>query len=231
MLDEEQKTRRLFGNDNTMGLFVSLYLILLAFFIVLNASARQNTERVASAIESVNNTFEQSGAAEHAEFEGQAFDYDTAENDPVLTRLNDIFSAEFDIEGRFSDTAGKVLQLEFPAEFLFERGSFRVRRNRHGFLKQVQETFDSELSNGHKELAFMFGIGRGTSDSIITRTQDSAVRRAGSLARYMREIGIESGTYSTGFAPVAETSILAVFRITPDRGPNLKPREKVGEDS
>jgi hypothetical protein len=216
MFIEQERTRRIFGSDNTLGLFVALYLILLAFFIVLTSVSQQAAPRAVVAIESVNSTFEPRTDNDKFNIDPRATN--DPSNDVALQAIRQAFYAEFELEGRFANRGGNVFEVEFPEQYLFETGSFGVRPDMHGFLDQLLAAQQQGLSEGRQQIAFMFGSGIGPVAAEMTRSQEVAVRRAGALARYLESRGVPDGAFITGFVGIEEGKILAVFRNIPESG-------------
>jgi len=224
MYIEEQQTKRLFGSDPTMGLFVALYLILLAFFIVLAAMSEQAEVRSSAALESVNSTFPKGGHQKVPEINPAAKD---AAQDTVLSGIQREFISEMNIPGRFSRAGGNAFEVQFPQEYLFQKGSFQVRPDMGPFLDQLIRILRQAPASNRQEVVFLFGSGKGAVRREITRSQEVAIRRAGSLARYLRNKGLPSGTFSAGFTAIPQSDIVAVFRNTLGRDETLK----LGRDS
>ncbi|WP_417452144.1 hypothetical protein [Kordiimonas sp.] len=216
MFIEQERTRRLFGSDNTLGLFVALYLILLAFFIVLTSVSQHAADRAAVAMESVNQTFDARAENVRRNLDPRASD--NPSNDTVLRSVQQSFYAEFGIEGRFGTRGGNTFEVEFPQEYLFTPGSFGIRQDMHGFLDQLLTAQQSGFADARQEIAFMFGSGKGPVAAEMTRSQEIAIRRAGSLARYLKGKGVPDGSLVTGFVGIDEGQILAVFRTTQEIG-------------
>lgn len=208
MQSEGPNLKRLFGSEGTMGLFVALYLILLAFFILLNAVSEQALHRADEAMRSVNSTFKESRQPDNTPTIDPSA-ADIASRDEVLSKIRLAFLAELDIEGRFASRGGNTFEVEFSADSLFQRGSFRVRADMTPFVDQLISVVRS--SAGKQQVAFLFGSGDGPVAREMTRPQEIAVRRAGALARYLQRKGIEDGVFTTGFVAVPEGKIRAVF--------------------
>ncbi len=211
MYEPEQQTKRLFGSDNTMGLFVALYLILLAFFILLNAVSEQAAVKAEAAMNSVNVTFKENHRPEN-QLTVDPVAADEPANDVVLRQISRAFMSEMELQGRFSTAGGNVFEVQFPADNMFERGSFRVKPGMTGFLDQLIAAVREAPVGRKQSLALMFGAGVGAVDREMTRAQEIAVRRAGSLARYMQANGVPDGLYTIGFVAIPEGEILAAFQ-------------------
>jgi len=207
MYIEEQQTRKVFGSDSTMGLFVALYLILLAFFIVLTSISQQSTSRASAAMESVNEAFKEAGVADNG---FNPSDLQSAASDPVLIEIERAFSTAFDVKGQFAVSGGYIYQVQLPASYLFEAGSFRVRASVHPVLNELLSVLKKAPSGRKQEMALLFGSGVATIDRELTRSQEIAVRRAGSFARYMQEQNFSN--ISSGFMALPEDQIMVVFR-------------------
>lgn len=209
MYREDKTTKKIFGSDSTMGLFVALYLILLAFFIVLTSVSNHAATRATAAMDSVNTTFKRDGDANQVAVDPRAV-VDAA-NDPILQGLQRLFFSELEIQGRFANAGGGTFEVQFPESYLFQPGSFRVRPDMNPFLDQLLAALQESNRETSYEIAFMFGSGGGPVRRESTRPQEVAIRRAGSLARYLISQGLPPGSFSTGFVGVAEGEILVVF--------------------
>lgn len=207
MYFEEQRTRRVFGSDSTMGLFVALYLILLAFFIVLTSVSEQSIDRAVEAMTSVNTTFDDRAAV--TEDRGDT-SLESAASDPVLIAVERALASEFDIDASIASYRGNILQIQVPAAYFFEPGSFRVRSSTHPVLERVLAAMHGAPTGWRQEMVLLFGSGTGPVDREMTRSQEVAVRRAGAFARYMEEQGFLD--FSTGFATIPTDQVMLIFR-------------------
>ncbi len=187
--------------------FVALYLILLAFFIVLTSVSQQSAMRASDAMQSVNTVFKESSESRNG---SDAEAVQSAASDPVLIEIERAFTSAFDVQGQFAVAGGNIYQVQMPAAYLFEPGSFRVRTAVHPTLNELLAVLVSAPNGQRQELALMFGRGAGAVDRELTRTQEIAIRRAGSFARYMESGGFNN--FSAGFSDIEPDQILLVFR-------------------
>ncbi|MBL4639577.1 MAG: hypothetical protein JKY57_03495 [Kordiimonadaceae bacterium] len=215
MYEPEENTKKIFGSDPTMGLFVGLYLILLAFFILLNAVSNQAFERAEAAMDSVNASFNDDAKVRAPQINIDPTVGNDAANNPVLKQISKSFFAEMNLKGRFSSAGGGTFEVQFPVENLFQRGSFRVKAGMTGFLNQLLKAVTIPVNGREQQVAFMFGSGIKPVAREMTRSQEIAVRRAGSLARYLKSQGVKDGVFTTGFVAVPEGQMLAVFSSAP----------------
>jgi hypothetical protein len=214
MYEDHTYGKRLLGKDSTMSLFVSLYLILLAFFIILNSISNQATAKSSATMESVNNTFSNDNPSPATELDLQSDEVMSAPLDDLLTKIQGRFYAEFEIEGRFSNEGGRALQIRFPVNYLFDRGAFELGTARQTFLSDIVSDLNNINAGNKLDVAFLFGTGGEVISKNVTRSQEIAIRRAGALARYLRTQGVRAGQFSTGFTGIENDQVIAVFRET-----------------
>lgn len=212
MYIEENQTRKVFGSDSTMGLFVALYLILLAFFIVLTTISQQSAARASAAMESVNAVFKEAGATDNGVVQG---DIHSATSDPVLIEIERAFTTAFNVTGQYAVSSGHIYQVQLPVSYLFEAGSFRVRPDVHPILDELLGVLNRAPNGQKQEMTLLFGSGGPTVDRELTRSQEIAVRRAGSFARYMQAQSFNN--ISSGFSALEEDQIMLVFRNAANR--------------
>lgn len=211
MYIEEQVNRKVFGSDSTLGLFVALYLILLAFFIILTSVSQQSVDKASAAMDSVNTVFNES----RGDIEPDSYQSDLAlaSADPVLVAIQSSFVSEFDIPGEFDVSDGYIYQVQLPVTYLYEPGSYLVRSSIHPVIDQILKSLSDAPYGSKQQMVLLFGKGPGTTDRELTRTQQIAVRRAGSFARYVEERSLRD--FASGFAQIAEDEVLIIFRHQP----------------
>ncbi|WP_262694996.1 hypothetical protein [Kordiimonas aquimaris] len=211
MYIEEQTNRKVFGSDSTLGLFVALYLILLAFFIILTSVSQQSVDKASAAMDSVNTVFNESRG--DIEPDSYLSDLALASADPVLVAIQSSFVSEFDIPGEFDVSDGYIYQVQLPVTYLYEPGSYLVRASIHPVIDQILQSLKDAPYGSRQQMVLLFGKGLGTTDRELTRTQQIAVRRAGSFARYVEERSLRD--FASGFAQIAEDEVMIIFRHQP----------------
>ncbi|GHF29331.1 hypothetical protein GCM10017044_25730 [Kordiimonas sediminis] len=215
MIHEENQTRKLFGADSSLGLFVSLYLLLLAFFVILNAMSNQATSRAEAVMDSVSATFRNPAVPMAENFDFLAEEELPGPTDTVLTDINGLFMTEFSIPGRYTSEGGDVMEFTIPESFFYVRGSLTVRTDKHPFLDSLIETIKRIDKGTQQEMVFMFASGTGRISSGLDAGQELSIRRAGALARMLADKGLPLGAFSTGFAPVETGTLTILVRSVP----------------
>ena len=215
---DKQTTKKLFGTDSSMGLFVSLYLILFAFFIILNAISNQTVIRTAAVMESVSDTFKADNPGRNDDVQLDVDEPAIGPTDSILTDIRGLFETEFNIPGKIPAGGQGSVEFTFPTRFLFADGSLIVRSDSHPFLQSLIRIMDRNSTRRPVELLFLFGSDTGSEGANNTQLQELAIRRAGSLARFMRSSGVRDGAYGTGFTALdtEEIRVLVHHRSAPD---------------
>ena len=223
------------GQVSTLQLFVSLYLILLAFFVILTRASEDSVARSAAAVNSVRAAFSRpvSDTSDALSIEQEKFEITS--KDDFLTSIEGLFEAEFSLKGRYSGAGGEVLQVELPVAYLFDSGSTEIRPDSFDIIEDIISVSQNVPASTRLEVAFLFGVGPQNYDPIGTRRQTIATKRAGNLARAFRYKGLSDGSYATGFVQIPEDMMLAAFhrsyaKSRPLALPTAKP-EPEGETS
>ncbi len=215
MLDDETRGQRLFGADQTTGLFVSLYLILLAFFIVLGATSQRASDRAKAAIESVNATFtgdtglasDASGAEDFRQYAGQ---------DAILEALRQNFYTQFEIQGRYSTTGGAMIEFDLPSDYVFQPRSVQLTARARDFLQQVATAGASDLDGRRLEASFLMSDPVFDEVTVVNalELQRRRVRQLGHIANYLKEGDFPDADLSIGFYPVAANTLRIALRVS-----------------
>lgn len=192
--------------DPTVGLFVSLYFILVAFFIVMNVISNQDTARRVAVLESVEDAFERPFPvpARAPGLVPPARHLATDSN--FLLMSGDLVAALLGPSRRFPTEGGNALEIALPAHSLFFAGSSRLSEQAEVFFVRMNDLIRSAPDAERREIAFLFGQ--------TGEEGDLAWRRADTLARAMVASGIPSHSISVGLlrsAPGLE--IKSSFRI------------------
>lgn len=189
-MEEFGDPRKALGGPGTVTLFLALYLLVLAFFILLNSMAAYEEVKSKAVLESLSTTFASQGAA--------------TGDDPFLAAAGESAAArEFQAQvGRLVQAAipaarvellrpGRLMQVEFPADMLFLPDSAALRPGQVPLLDRLVAAMSVPPPGLRYELDFTIGAGPAPQ-----------LARAGAFARGMAErgaaprgvlVGIDSG--------------------------------------
>lgn len=177
--------------------FLSLYLILLAFFILLTTISFRDNARVEAAIGSVTSTF----GAHLAEptkprtkgTEGKFEDAPRAFINVVRKLFNETLPAlKLPIVAKDG-----TMRVEVPILDLFKRGESRIRRRSRPLLGGIADGLALQNDEWRFEIEILLASGIALPGGSEVGG-DLDVRRAGNFARYMRALGAPAHSIRTG---------------------------------
>jgi outer membrane protein OmpA-like peptidoglycan-associated protein len=208
------------GNSNMM-LLLSLNLILLAFFILLNSLADFETERARAVLASVKQAF--NGKVEAA---GQLPSLSSSlgalpEVEAKMREVGSLFEAIAPSAQAKSVRRANSVQIDFPASVLFRPGSQRLRQGREALLERFAESLRKGPEGAPRYLLeILVGTGSQTvvDGGAPTASASLELRRAAVLAARLSAQGAPLDGLSTGLRPGAADSLRFVVRLRPDSG-------------
>ncbi|MGQ9365315.1 hypothetical protein [Azospirillum sp. ST 5-10] len=193
-------------------LYLSLFLLLLAFFIVLNAISVDSVRRARAVLKSV----EQSFTIDPRLLFGR---------DPVASRagtvlavqrldtLGDLFATTVAVDKVEVVAPGRQLEVRLPADGLFEPGTARLRLDRTGLLDRVAAALRQPLPGERIEVEFLVALS-----STVASQPPSPIDRAGALARDLVARGAPAEGVSIGIERGAPGTARFVFSVRADYG-------------
>jgi len=204
-----------------MLLLLSLNLILLAFFILLNSLSDFETDRARAVLASVKQAF--NGKVEAA---GQQPSFGSSlgalpEVEAKMREVGSLFEALAPTARAKSIRRANSVRVDVPAGALFKPGSQRLRLGREVLLERLAESL-RKGSEGTPRYLLEILVGTGSQVAVEGgATIGSAgleLRRAAVLAARLSAEGAPFDGLSTGLRPGAAGSLRFVVRLRPDSG-------------
>ncbi len=192
MLTPAAESRR---GDQSLWLFLSLYLLLFAFFIVLNSFSTFDTGRRDAVINSVLDAFaqvvgpgleEDLGGTTGNQFQARRFQ----------DAVTDIFEAAIPLAALKVVTPGTRMEVDVPAPVFFSDGSVVVREPLP-MLDRIVATVSSPPDGIRYELAIVAQV-TGEAAQPLPTDMTSDLARVGNIARALGVKGMPPGTISIG---------------------------------
>ncbi len=208
-------------SDSNMMLLLSLNLILLAFFILLNSLADFETDRARAVLDSVKKAFH--GKVEVA---GQlpAISNALGELPEVAAKMREVgslFEAIAPMAQAKSLRRANSVQIDLPADALFRPGSPHIRQGREALLQRLAQSLRKSPEGTPRYLfEILVGIGsrKAVEDTAISIFATLELRRAVALAARLNAAGAPLDGLSTGLQPGAANSLRFVVRLSPNAG-------------
>lgn len=201
--------------DTTTGVFVSLYLIVLAFFIVMNVISNQVKSKVSASVSSVNDTFKAEFIDKADQLEAPK---DKTESTPNLDFQRSIIDAldfsELELSNRHVSRGGSQLRVDINVDDVFLPNSAILNQKTAASIEQLIILLGNAPEGEMREFAFFFGYGRSTSADEKDAKRILSLQRAGTFARHLQSLNAPQGAFTTGLRATDEAKITAVFRTS-----------------
>lgn len=199
------------GGDTT-SLFVSLYLIILAFFMVLNSISNQSQTKIKTATESVSRAFDNPYEAE-ADFIDVSETEDTKlPNDEFYEQLQGVFASLIGFEGKFPSQGGNVIRVEFNQSDLYQNESNDFRDDQRAFFFQLSRFLQSESIGTVREIEYMVYTGDSFPNG-PAYWENLSILRSGAFVEKMTSMGVREDQLSIGVSPGIEDGVKVSFFI------------------
>ncbi|MEM7169547.1 MAG: flagellar motor protein MotB [Pseudomonadota bacterium] len=196
------------GDGNAIAL-LSLKLLLLAFFILLNALSALEAHKAEAVLESVNKAF--SGRlvvqSNFSPQEAAAGNLDGARL--MMDEVGQLFESMLPAIYREKTSTGEVLVMELPADSIFKPGKVGLQPGRGLLLDRFVAALNTERDIPiYYEFEFQHG-GQG----IGQEERDLIGARAASIAQQFVKRGVNRNVLSSGVAPIDSEKLRFVLRI------------------
>lgn len=199
-------------SDNTTSLFLSLYLLLLAFFIVLNTISETRDERVAEAVNSVKETFRNYSPPSREFLESAANPDSMIAAEIYLEDIRNVFSAHLKNAKFQLKTDGTLLRTLVPADELFESGSERMAPATGRLMDAIANGLGTARSGTRREIEILIGSGE-TLPETNALGRVLVLRRSSAFARALRARGVAGNSIASGLRAGDPNTVELTFYV------------------
>ncbi|MBB4210404.1 hypothetical protein EV659_101475 [Rhodothalassium salexigens DSM 2132] len=214
--------------DTLLPIFISLYLVLIALFFVLNRYADIEAVRQSQALESVSATFSRFALPRPSERDDDR-DTGTFDSDPsYLAAAADLMSKALPVAEARGGPQTDQLTIIVPTEALFDSGRVTVRRDRRPVLDSLAALAARAPSGTRRDMRIYLGSGTTHLQPQPEGAGRIALLRSGALARALAETGFPAGGYGIGLTPGRADQAAFVFLSRPELGSRLGPEARGG---
>lgn len=199
------------AEDRAPVLMLGLYLLLLAFFILLNGISTVEKDRVGAVVGSLTSTFRtQIGSGTGLDLENvapvlsdfllaQAFQEDVSELFRTVVPLSEVEISR----------PGELMSVAVPASSLFEEGSARLKGARRGLVAAIAEALRNAPDGIRYDVECVAGTYAQTDKD--QRPPELEIERAAALAQALEEAGAPAGSLGVGLRPGAPGRVFIGF--------------------
>ena len=235
---ESAQIRERRGAASHIVLLLSLKLILLAFFILLNALSNLESRKTHAVLDSVSQAFRGSiRTPEGARSVAASLGVLPLPED-LINEVGSLFESFVPAARAKLMARATVMTVEMPATALFRPGEDDIRPERKVLIRRLARALMGGLGGIEKyELAFEHGVSGVDARETVTREtggQDAdgadeqtarSVRRADAVARYLIRQSIPPKVLSSGLRAGAPGTVRFILRMRPDAAPASRPSE------
>ncbi|MDV7339075.1 hypothetical protein RYZ26_05695 [Terasakiella sp. A23] len=198
--------------SRTITLFLSLYLLILAFFILLVSISSTEEVKSKALMESLSSTF---SSVLPPRMDLRDFNATTGEflaADEFQRQVTGLFSTVIGVVKVEAIQPGRLMRVELDANGLFELEKAVVREGQAGFVDRLVAALSANPPGLRFEMEFVVSTP-WSEDMTLPDKQDLAIERAGAFARELLTRGAPPGTVSIGLKGGDNTTVEIWFHI------------------
>lgn len=204
------------GANATASLFLSLLLLVLAFFIVMVSISTLDAKRSADVIGSVAKAF--APDVPRAPVAEGAQRGDVVDGEDLEQSLKGLFATELAVAEFRSVVPGRVLEIAMAADVLFHPEQSRLRLSRAPLLDRLVATVTLRPEGHMVDVQALVGTRTPHGSALPTSPSALAVRRAGAIGEALTGRGLPRSRLALGLQPGEDDRIVLIFTIIPARG-------------
>ena len=197
---------------NTVALFLGLYLVILAFFILLVTISTIEENRSKKVMDSLSSTFTSivppsanlitlNRSAEEGVLAGQEFQQ----------QITGIFATELGISKVDTLQPGRQMRLMLKSDSLFFQGEARIRSAMYPLLDRTVAALSNRPAGQRFDMEFVIGTAPSDDGKTLPTTETLAIKRAGAFANEMNSRGIPPDSIAVGVRPGREDEVAIYF--------------------
>ena len=186
MTDEIQQPEESGENMGTILLMLSLYLIVLAFFILLNAISESSQSKSDIVVESIMDGFSFRTTGESM-YDDPVKDVDKPSYDHIAMDLKGIIEAYLSLQDYKFKHESTRMHVYIMANRLFEEGTMLLKPNMVGFMEDLSKLLKAQ----HYGLHIVSEIRVRSNTDGVYPAVEMAGRRAALLVRALEDRGVD----------------------------------------
>lgn len=186
---------------NTIALFLGLYLVVLAFFILLVTISTVEDTKSKKVMDSLSSAFTSivPPSADLQSFKSK--DGDVLAGQEFQQQVTGIFSTALGIDKVETVQPGRQMRLLFKADSLFFQDEARIRPAMYPLLDRTVAALSNRPAGLRYDLEFVIGVPTAADGKTMPVEETLEVRRAGAFAQEMNARGIPPDSVAVGMRP------------------------------
>ena len=205
---------RLPAKDPTLIQVLSLYLLLLAFFVLLFNASRFDQGKADAVAESLSSTFRTYGQPDRPVFVRSSDQGQRPGNEAILENVSDLIRTELAVARIENLRRGRLLRATFKTDDLFEVGTSGIRSDRMDLMRKLSQLLGKQTKGQRHKVEIVVGSSWITPDQ-IKNSVPLPIARAASFSEMLLGLGALNGTVSGGVGFIAPDTVSLIYRLDP----------------
>jgi len=210
--------------SGTVVVFLSLFLLVLAFFIVLVAISTVEQGKSKAVLNSVSATFTPVDPSALNRTDFTAKEGVVLAGQPFQERITGLFSTALQVARIEVVKPGRLMRAVLPQDAIFVDGEETVRDSLRPFMDRVAAALGARPPGMRFDMEFIIGTPDPASGLPTGRTLETA--RAGAFARAMVGRGAPPDSIAVGLAPVPSRDVTLRFYTRRQDDVRVQARER-----
>jgi flagellar motor protein MotB len=211
-------------DHGTFVVFLSLYLLLLAFFIILYSISTFEEERTAAALGSVTATFATSKYSRAESEYLPATDGTRLAPPELLERTAELVKTAFPVAEVEVVTPNRVIEISLPTESLFFEGEARLRPEAAAILRGIADLLGRHPPGLRYETEILVG-SPWTTERDLKKGQTLEIARAGAFARELGSHGLPGSRMAVGLNQGEPERVRLLIHVRSEDDPKVDFRQ------
>lgn len=208
------------SSGGTTSLFLSLYLLLLAFFILLNTISTYEEVKARKVQQSLSSAFASILPPTTSLDTVTSVDGPRIAAEETQQKLGELFKSPLNIARVEVLQPGKLLEVMMHTDQLFEPEKDTLRERQRGFIANLAATLANTRGGAQYEMEMMLGSNLGKHGTVPVEGS-LEIARAGAFARAVIAAGAPARTIDVGIDPSADPFVVT-FRFFWDQTAEAK---------
>jgi len=197
---------------SSIALFLGLYLLILAFFIMLVSISTLEETKSRAAMESLSATFTSILPPSLELTAMTSSEGDVLAGQQFQQQITNIFSTTMQVSKVDVIQPGRLMRVQLKADVIFETGQAVIRASSHGLMDRIVASVSGRPPGLRYDMEFIIDSPYTTGTDLPTR-QTLEMSRAGTFAREMLARGFPPDSVSVGLKPGDKGDITIWFYV------------------
>jgi hypothetical protein len=190
--------------DNSVSLFVSLYLVVLAFFILLNSISKVQQKKSEEAMQSLTETFAEEESDVSLPFiEKSAGIGSQVSTDGFFAPVGKLAKEMLSLTDADVVETGNTMVLTIPVSTFYVKDSDQIQGKQNAFMNTLADQLTKMAEGTEVNVEFSIGLLIGAQVGNPNASQDVrlGMLRAGNFARVLTSMGVNDRAIYVGLMP------------------------------